>query len=303
MGVLRRIIYFIRRALGSIRENPLINLVTVGTIAIAMLLFGSFLLLFGNLRAVVDRLGGDVQIAVYLRDDATPAQTAALTERLKHVPEIAETHFQSKAEALAQYKKDNPEDRALLNELDTNPFPASFRVLLVPSHRDADSVTRLASDLAHDPAVDDVEYGQEWIGRFTAFLKLLQAGGVGLGVMLVIAVVFVVSNTIKLAVFARRDELEIMQLVGATDLFIRVPYLLEGMLQGGVGALLAMGGLWGVYRAFSRQAAQALAPVFGTSHLEFIPGNQLLMLLAGGILLGTLGSFFAMGRFLRTPQA
>lgn len=301
--MVRRLVYFVRRALGSIRENPLINLVTVGTIAIAMLLFGSFLLLFGNLRAVVDRLGGDVQISVYLKDAATPPQIAALGERLKHVPEVSETTLQTKSEALAQYRKDNPEDAALLAELDGNPFPASYRVLLVPAHRDADTVTRLAADLARDPAVDDVEYGQEWIGRFTAFLKLLQAGGIGLGVMLVIAVVFVVSNTIKLAVFARRDELEIMQLVGATDLFIRVPYLLEGMLQGLSGALLAVGGLWAVYRAFSRQAAHALAPVFGTSHLEFIPAGQLGLLLLGGVLLGTLGSFFAMGRFLRTPQA
>ena len=303
VGILRRILYFIRRAFGSIRENPLINLITIGTIGIAMLLFGGFLLVFVNLRAVVDRLGGDVQISVYLRDDATPAQVAALGDRLKHVPEVSEARFQTKSEALAQYRKDNPEDRALLDELDSNPFPASFRVLLAPAHRDAEAVTRLAGELAQDAAVDDVEFGQEWIGRFTAFLKLLQAGGIGLGVLLVIAVIFVVSNTIKLAVFARRDELEIMQLVGATDLFIRIPYLLEGMVQGGAGALLALAGLWAVFRAFSKQAALVLAPVFGTSHLEFIPGQQLLLLLAGGILLGVLGSFFAMGRFLRAPAA
>ena len=303
VGFLRRIIYFVRRAFGSIRENPLINLVTIGTIAIAMLLFGAFLLVFVNLRAVVDRLGGDVQISVYLRDDATPAQVAALGDRLKHTPEVSDAKYQTKAEALTQYKKDNPEDKALLDELDANPFPASYRVLLAPEHRDADAVTRLASELGHDPATEDVEFGQEWIGRFTAFLKLLQAGGIGLGVMLVIAVIFVVSNTIKLAVFARRDELEIMQLVGATDLFIRIPYLLEGLVQGGAGALLALAGLWAIFHGFAGQAAQVLAPVFGTSHLEFIPGRQLLLLIGGGILLGVLGSFFAMGRFLRTPQA
>ena len=303
VGILRRIIYFVRRAFGSIRENPLINLVTIGTIAIAMLLFGAFLLVFVNLRAVVDRLGGDVQISVYLKDEVTPAQIAALADRFKHTPEVADAIFQTKKEALGQYRKDNPEDQALLDEMDDNPFPASYRVLLVPAHRDAETVTRLAADLAHDPAIEDVEYGQEWIGRFTAFLKLLQAGGIGLGVMLVIAVIFVVSNTIKLAVFARRDELEIMQLVGATDLFIRIPYLLEGMVQGGAGALLALAGLFAIFRGFSGQAAQVLAPVFGSSHLEFLPGQQLLLLLAGGILLGVLGSFFAMGRFLKVPHA
>src|SRR5271168_2629084 len=101
MALIRRCIYFIRRAFGSIRENPLINLITVGTIAIAMLLFGSFLLVFVNLRAVVDRLGGDVQISAYLRDDVTPAQVAALGDRLKHMPEVSDAHYQAKADALA----------------------------------------------------------------------------------------------------------------------------------------------------------------------------------------------------------
>jgi cell division transport system permease protein len=303
LGLLRRAIYFLRKAVGSLRENPFINLVTIGTIAIAMTLFGAFLLVFVNMKAVVDRLGGDVEISAYLRDDASAAAVGALGERLKRIPEVSDVRFVSKADALAIFKKNNPEDLALLQELGENPFPASYQVRLAPGHRDAESVARIAKDLGGDSAVDEVEYGQEWIERFSAFLKLLQAGGIALGLMLVVAVVFVVSNTIKLAVFARRDELEIMQLVGATALFIRVPYLIEGLIQGGAGALLALAALWAAWRGLAPRAVESFAPVFGTSHIDFIPGRQALELVAGGMLLGVLGSFFAMGRFLRGPKA
>ena len=299
MFVVRRVVYFLRKALGSIRENPFINLITVGTIAIAMLLGGSFLLVFWNLQAVVDRLTRDVEISAYLRDDATPAAVASLGERLRRLPEVEDVRFLSKADALALFQKQNPEDKALLDGLGENPLPASYQVKLSSRYRDAEHVTRIAADLAADSAVEEVEYGQEWIAKFTAFLKLLQIAGVGLGAMLVLAVVFVVSNTIKLAVFARRDELEIMQLVGATPMFIRIPYLLEGVLQGGIGAVLALAGLWFGWRTGSQYAAQSLAPVFGTGTLEFLPGSHAAALVAGGVFLGFFGSLFAMGRFLK----
>lgn len=300
MFFLRRIVYFTRKAVGSIRENPFINLITVGTIAIAMLLEGSFLLVFSNLNAVVDRLTRDVEISAYLRDDASPAIVASLGDRLQRLPEVEEVRFVSKEEALEVFQRQNPEDKALLDELGENPLPASYQVKLAPGFRDAENVTRIAADLASDGSVEEVEYGQEWIAKFTAFLKLLRIAGIGLGVMLVLAVVFVVSNTIKLAVFARRDELEIMQLVGATPMFIRIPYLLEGVLQGGAGSLIAVGGLWLGWRSASVHATASLAPVFGTSRLEFLPLDYVAGLVLGGILLGFFGSLFAMGRFLRS---
>ena len=303
MALLRRAIYFIRKSLSSIRENPFINLVTVGTIAIAMILFGGFLLVFVNLQAVVDRLGGDVEISAYLKEGAAPPAIAALGERLERLPEVEKVVFLSKADALASFRRNNPEDAPLLQELDDNPFPASFQVQLAPGYRDAEAVTRIAADLSGDASVAEVEYGEEWIGRFSAFLNLLRAGGLALGAMLVVAVIFVVSNTIRLAVFARRDELEIMQLVGATKLFIRVPYLLEGLIQGGTGAAVALFALWLAWRGFSEQALQSFAPVFGTSRIEFLPKEHAFGLLAGGMLLGVLGSFFAMGRFLRSPRS
>jgi cell division transport system permease protein len=300
--ILRRIVYFLRKAVGSIRENPFINLITVGTIAIAMLLEGSFLLVFSNLSAVVDRLTRDVEISAYLRDDASQAAVASLSERLNRLPEVEEVKYLSKEDALELFRKQNPEDRNLLEELGENPLPASFQLKLASGYRDAENVTRVAADLASEPSIEEVEYGQEWIAKFTAFLKLLQIAGIGLGAMLVLAVVFVVSNTIKLAVFARRDELEIMQLVGATPMFIRIPYLLEGVLQGGAGSLLALAGLWFGWRTASVHASESLAPVFGTSRLEFLPLEAVVGLIAGGVFLGFFGSLFAMGRFLRSPK-
>ena len=302
MNPVRLVVYFLRKALGSIRENPFINLVTVGTIAIAMILFGSFLLVFVNLQAVVDRMGGDVEMSAYLREDASATQVTALGDRLKRMPEVSEVVFVSKQEALASFRKNNPEDAPLLEELGDNPFPASYQIRLGVGHRDPETVARIASDLSGDASVDEVEYGREWIERFSAFLKLLQVIGTGLGGMLVLAVVFVVSNTIKLAMFARRDELEIMQLVGATAAFIRVPYLIEGLLQGGIGALLALGGLWIAWRELAARAVHSFAPVFGASRIVFLPRADAWGLLAGGMLLGLLGSFFAMGRFLRGPE-
>lgn len=302
MFFLRRIVYFTRKAFGSIRENPFINLITIGTIAIAMLLGGSFLLVFSNLSAVVDRLTRDVEISAYLREEASQAEIASLSDRLNRIPEIEDVKFVSKDDALELFRKQNPEDKTLLDEIGENPLPASYQVKLAKGYRDAENVTRIAADLASDPAVEEVEYGQEWIAKFTAFLKLLQIAGIGLGSMLVLAVVFVVSNTIKLAVFARRDELEIMQLVGATPMFIRIPYLLEGVLQGVAGALIALLALWVGWRTASVHATDSLAPVFGTSRLEFLPREAVIGLIAAGVFLGFFGSLFAMGRFLRSPS-
>src|SRR5579859_198271 len=143
--------YFLRRAASSLRENPFINLVTVGTIAVAMVLFGGFLLLVVNLQGVIDRLGGNVEISAYLRDGATPEQVSALGDRLRHVPEVSEVKLVSKADALAVFKRVNPEDVPLLGLVDGNPFPASYQVKLSPGHRDGETVKRLADDLMGDP--------------------------------------------------------------------------------------------------------------------------------------------------------
>ncbi len=302
MYLLRRAIYFLRKALGSVRENPFLNAVTVATIAIAMTLLGGFLLAFLNLRAVVDRLGSDVEISAYFADGAPPAAVARLTETLSDREEISQTVFVSREEALETFKRQNPEDVPLLDELGENPFPASIQVRLARDHRDAETVARLAADLAAESIVAEVEYGQEWIGRFTSFLGLVRAAGLLLAAMIVLAVVFVVSNTIRLAIFARRDELEIMRLVGATDRFIRGPYLLEGIFQGGAGTAVALVALWLLWRSSGAESVASIAPFLGSSRLLFFSPREVALLVAGGMGLGLVGSYFAMGRFLRSTR-
>lgn len=291
--------YFVKRALRNIAETPFLNLVTVGTVAIAMLLFGAFLLLLVNLRGVVVEMAGNVEVSAFLSEEALVSDALQLRSRVSALPSVESARYISKEDALAEFRERNPEDAARIDVLGENPLPASILVRLAPDSRNADAARKVAQLMEEDASTEEVTYGQDWIERFSSALAVFKGVGIALGVLLVLAIVFIVSNTIKLSVYARKDELEIMRLVGATNFFIRAPYLIEGTLQGMLGAATAVIALWALFQAFGDQAGAQMVPLLGIDSLAFLPSKYVLAMLSGGTLMGLFGSVFSVGRFLR----
>ena len=180
---------------------------------------------------------------MYLADAVTPAQRTAIEKTLASATAVASHRYLSKADALARFKKTFADLSATLDGVGDNPLPASYEVRL--SGGPGTGVDLLLAELRQLPGVADVRYDREWLQRLSSAISMLRGVGLALGTLLTIAAALTVANVVRLGLYARRDELDIMQLVGAPQVFIRGPFVMEGTLQGGIGALLALAGAWG----------------------------------------------------------
>ncbi|MGK0358318.1 MAG: cell division transport system permease protein [Bradymonadia bacterium] len=241
------ITYFIRKAAESIRQSLLVQLVAVSTIAISMIVLGAFLLVLHNLDAMTARWSAEARIVAFLGEDAGPSQLKLAQRTVLMWPEVASVEVLSRAEALSRFRVALGRDAALLDGIDPGLVPASITLRLTPEARSPDGMEALSIRLGRLPglgAVEKLDQGQDLVRRLSDVQALLNALGGILAALVACAVIFIISNTVRLTLYARRDELEVMQLVGATDRFIRVPVYLEGMFQAVLGATLAVLGLW-----------------------------------------------------------
>jgi cell division transport system permease protein len=297
---MHRIIYFLKRAIRGIRGNPTVTLLSVITITVSLLTLGTFLLLYLNVRAAAATWGGDVQVVAYLAEGMGPDEVNPLSESISRLPEVSAVKYISREDALARFRGDLGGQAGILDGLSRNPLPASLEVTLREGLRGPALVRALAEKVRGMRGVEDVQYGEEWIAQYSAFMNFLRVLGLLLGAFLLAGSAFVVANTIRLAVYARREELEILSLVGASRPFIRIPFLIEGVLQGILGAALAVGILYGAYRTLEPRLATSLLLVAGRLHLSFLPVNAVLLLLGVGAAVGLVGSALSVGRFGRT---
>jgi cell division transport system permease protein len=202
----------------------------------------------------------------------------------------AQREYVSKSQAVARFKQDFPDLAGATDRLESNPFPASFEVRLKPEVREAGgAVDNLSTTLAGLHGVADVRYDRRWLTRLNAVVRLLRGLGLGIVVLLGFASALTVANVVRLAASAREDEIEIMTLVGAPLAYVRGPFVVEGVLQGGAGAVLAMVLLWLVFAAANARFGSAAAQAVGLSAITFLPFSLSLFLVAGGMILGCLG--------------
>lgn len=289
----------ILRAIASLRQNWLISSITIGIISVCLLLVGGYLLLTHNLQGVVQTLKTEVRLTAYLRDGFPAADINTLQDRLASIPEVHSVVFISKEQALEEFGAMLAENRSLLEGLESNPLPASLRITPASAHRNFQGVSSILNVIGDDPLVEDVLYGKEWLDRLDKVLAILKIGSIFLGLALSLAAVFIISNTIKITVMARKEELEIMRLVGATEGFIRVPFLVEGILQGVAGSILSLGLLLALYRFLVIKAGPVLLNTFYMDTLSFLPRTSIVLILASGMILGGLGSLASVGRHSR----
>ena len=282
--------YALRRALKGIGEHRLLAAATVGTVATVLILGGAFLLVITNLSGLLDRWGQDVQVSCYLRDDLADDALFAIKAEIEAMPEVVSVRYVSKEEALERFGDAVDGMDRILADLDSNPLPASLEVRLRPELQEPGKVADVASRLSR-PEFEDMDWSQEWVERFHTFLGLLRLSALVLGTLLPAAAVLRVNTTIRLAIHARRDELEIIQLVGGTRWFARTPFLVEGACLGVGGAVVALGVLPLLYRYAFVQLQDSLGMLLTPGVVGFLPGPTLAALVCAGLAVGLLGAF------------
>ena len=293
-----RLGYFFSRALTNIRQNIFVNVVTVGTITLALLIVSLFLLVFVNLENAAENWSERVQVTVYFDRELGSQEQAALRSRIMALPGAARVSYVSRDEALKRFTARLRGQETLLEGVRSDILPTSFEIALKRANRETRGVEAFVASLKAIPGITEMQYGEEWVRRFNTFLNFMRLVGALLGGFLVVAVLFIVSNTIKLTIYSRRDELEVMALVGATRFFIKAPFLIEGVIQGAGGALIAVGLLWGLYEGFLHNAGSFLTFNPATSGLAFLPLEYCGGIAAAGILLGLIGSLTSLKRFI-----
>jgi cell division transport system permease protein len=294
MSALRALAYFFEEALTSLWRSRLINALSVGTIGVSLFVLGAFLTVASNLNQVVTRWTQKVQVTFYLGDRLEPRIRQSLLDQLHDDPAVESVAAVSRDEALERFRRLFHDLKTLPEDLGDNPFPASLEVTLKPDHQSADEVRRLAARFEKAPGVEEVQYDLLWIQRLSTAVRLVRGVGAFLGGILVLAGVFTISNVIRLTVYARQDELDIMRLVGATRAYVKGPFVVEGMLQGGMGGLLSVALLWIAFRVLARDALAA-SDLLGRAAV-FLPRELCLLIVLGGMVVGVIGSLVSLGR-------
>ena len=234
-----RLRYIVEDALINIRRSGWGGLASIGTMAVSFVIVGIFLIITGNLGALVAEWKEQFQVTVFLEDGITGEQLALLRKRIQSERAVKGMTYTSKAEALQQFKRELQGKDSLLEGLGENPIPASLQLRVHEPYQTPEALKQLTASLSRVEGVEDVMYGQEWVDRLSGVIRLLRLLGLGVGLALGLASLLIVSNTIRLAVYARAEEIEVMRLVGASRLHVRAPFLLEGMIQGTLSAGLA----------------------------------------------------------------
>jgi len=289
--------HVLRRAVRSLWENLYLNLVATGVIAAAVLMLGVFLMVMYNLNAITQEWASDVHLSAYFHPGVPAERCFALKEQVAALDGVEAVRFVSEEDARAYLAERVPETVPVLQELGTGVLPASLEITLADRQASGEGLERIVAALQL-PEFDTVDYGQQWVERFNAFLSLLRLLALVLGGLIALAAVFLVANTIHLVVFSRRAELETMRLVGATDDTIMAPYLLEGLVQGLLGSGLATLGLLAVHRWVILRLQDALDLSMSGNPLTFLPLDYCLLLVLIGTVLGVAGAWSAVHRFL-----
>ena len=281
--------YLSRESLRSFYQMKGIAVISTLIMSVALLMLTLFTLLTVNLQAVARVFQGEIEVVAFLHDGHSPEEIQGMQQRLLQDSGVASVSFVSKAEALEEFKRQLGPDADLLEVLEENPLPASLRLRLQEEGRTSERLELLSTWIREMEGVAEVRYGDQWVERLESYIQVFLLLTLIVGIVVAIAALFVISNTVRLTVMARGRTIEIMRLVGATDWFIRTPFVVEGALQGGAAGAIAMTVLWAVHH----YATQFVGP------LIFYDGPQVAGFVALCAIVSALGSLTSLRRFLR----
>jgi len=292
---IRTMEYFVREAVSSLRRNGLMSFASVSTVALSLLILGMFLVMVLNLNNMASTLESQVQISVYLQDGLSEHEMREVGTRITKLPGVVQVNFIDKEEAMKRFKQRLGEQQSLLNALgEANPLPNAFEVKVDRTDR----VKPVAQAITQLKGVENAKFGQEVVEQLFALTRMVRIFGLVIILFLALAALFIISNTIRITVFARRKEIGIMKYVGATNWFIRWPFLLEGMMLGFGGALVAVLCLNETYGVLIHQVYESLAFLPLIPQYPFIT-NISVVLLVTGTVIGALGSTISLRRFMK----
>ncbi len=292
--------YFFARTLRNMRLSPVLSFASTLAVAVALALLAFFAIAVLNVQRLSERWSAELTIVIYLEQPPREATLENWLHDLRNWPEVAGVAYVSREEALERFRARLGKDAGLLEGIGAEVLPASLEVRLRPEARSA--AAEVAERLGRYRDFGERHYAREWLQRFEAFLLLLRTVGAALGGFLVLAALVIVTNTIRLTLYARQDELEVMAMVGATPLFIKLPYLIEGALQGLFGSLLALLISYAGYHALLQESLASLLLLSGVDSIIFLPLYWQLLLIVAGTLVGAAGSALALRRFVRFCQ-
>ena len=292
---IRTLEYFVKEAAISLKRNNLMSFASITTVAISLVILGLFLIMVMNLNNMAAHLESQVQINVYLEDNLSEAERCEIGNNIKKIKGVEEITFVTKDEAIERFRERLGEQKYLLDALDdANPLPYSYEVKLTLPEQ----VKSAAAEIAEYPGVKTAKFGQEAIEQLFKLTHMIRVFGVVLILFLVFATLFIISNTIRLTVFARRKEIGIMKYVGATDWFIRWPFIMEGMALGFGGALIATLVLRTSYSAITNQIYQSFMFLPLIPQYPFLT-NLTILLIVLGMIIGALGSAISLKKFMK----
>jgi len=280
----------------DLRRAGRVGLSAVLLITLSLAALGCFWLLSLNLGQAVAQWRERVRIVAYLRDEPRPAAVDDFLARVQALDGVQRVRFVSRAEALSSLKRSLGAQASVVDHLPRNPLPASIEVVPTPAAATPDGTRGLVERLAALSEVEEVQGGAEWVDSLAQWQRLFQLTGLGVGAVLALAAILTVTTATTLVLHARRDEMEIMRLVGATETVIRLPLLLQGMAQGLLGAAVALAALVGAHALVAPRVEPLLTLTLGLSRAVFLSAPEMMLLLAGGAMLGALGGLLAKGR-------
>jgi len=299
---LRRLRSALRSGVRGIRATPLIFALSVSSMAAGLLLFGTYLLVVQNMQHVLERFGNELRIVAFLNPGAGPgpAAVAALRSRFESLEGVSSVRFIDSDGALERLRRDLGRESGILDGLEKNPLPASFEITLAPESRSSDAIEALAADISGSQGVDEVRWGEDWVQGYSRLLRAVVWLGAALGAFLMLVLCTVVAGTVRLALYARTDEIQIQRLVGASGLFVRLPFYLEGALQGAVAASLAIGLLFGLFQLGLPILGDLLAFLLGPLAPAFFGVPQIALLFVIGVTLGIGGAVLSLVKLEET---
>ena len=289
----RRWNYFFRETSIALRRNALVTFAAISTAFISLFLVGGSLLVTKQVSLMTGEWAEKVEVSVFLRDDASQDEITALGQKIEALPEVREVYFENRQQAYENFKRDFRDNASLVENVGPDAMPQSYRIKLL----DPEDVPIIGARLAGDPAVDEVRDEKEIVDKLLAVTSVLRNGVLAVALIMLVSAAGLIANTVRMAVFARRKEIAIMKLVGATNWFIRVPFLIEGVIEGLIGSVAAVFALFAMKFLFIDQLRNQINFV-----RTWIDTPEILVvvpiLLLAGVLSAAVASLLAMRRFL-----
>jgi cell division transport system permease protein len=289
----RRWSYFFRETATALRRNALVTFAAISTVFISLFLVGLSLLARQQVQLLTGEWGGKIEVSVFLRDDASQQEISALGEEITALPEVQDVFFENREQAYANFSRIFRDNEALVENVSPDAMPQSYKIKL----HDPSTVPVISARLAGNPAIDEIRDEKRIVDKLLAVTSVLRTGMLAVALIMLVSAAGLIANTVRMAVFARRKEIAIMKLVGATNWFIRVPFLIEGMVEGLIGGAIAVVGIFAMKLLFIdplRGQIQFVTTWVDTPEiLVIVP-----ILLVAGVVTAAVASLIAMRRFL-----